>query len=91
MSFYITIFPILFIFATHQVRGEVYVTDEDFDVTIKSFRSIPAKFGQSLPEDGLSGRGVKAHPENGCLYIDPPPFDRHATDAASRRWIAVIR
>ena len=91
MSFHVIIFSIVLIFGAHQAIGEVYVTDEDFEITIASYRSIPAKFGQTLPEDGLSGRAAKAHPENACQYINPPPKDPHAIDAASKRWIAVIR
>ena len=91
MSFYASIFSIILIFGAYVAKGEVYVTNDEFDVTIASYRSIPAKFGESLPEDGLRGRAVKAHPENGCRNIRPPPIHPLPGDDASRSWIAVIR
>ena len=92
MSFYSSIFSIILIFGACLAKSEVYVTDDEFEHTIASYRSIPAKFGESLPEDGLRGRAVKAHPENGCRNLKPPPFDPYAfDDASSRSWIAVIR
>ena len=91
MSFYYITFSIILIIGSRFVKGEVYVTDEDFEHTIASYRSMPAKFGEPLPEEGLKGRAVKAHPENGCQRLKPPPIDPHAYDDASRKWIAVMR
>ena len=87
----ISIFSITFILGACFASGEVYVTDEDFEITIATYRSLPAKFGQNLPEEGLKGRAVIARPHDGCLPIDPPPYDPHGNDPSTRNWVAVIR
>ena len=91
MSLCILLFSITFILGACIASGEIYVTDEDFETTIATYRSLPAKFGQSLPDDGLKGRAVQSHPIDGCRPIDPPPYNPHGIDPATRNWVAVIR
>ena len=70
--------------------GEIYVTNEDFKETIASYRSMPARFGQSIPDDGLKGRAVKSSPNNACSPMESPPNSNHSGDS-STGWIVVIR
>ena len=87
----ISLFSFTFILGVCFATGEIYVTDEDFEQTIATYRSLPAKFGKNLPEDGLKGRAVQSNPINGCHPIAPPPHDPHGSDPSTRSWVAVIR
>ena len=91
MTFCINVVPIIFILGGCFASGEIYVTDEDFKETIASYRSMPARFGHSLPDDGLKGRAVISYPQNACRPIQSPPNDPHAEDPATKSWIVVIR
>ena len=71
--------------------GEVYVTDEYFKQTIASYRSMPARFGHSIPDDGLKGRAVISSPPNACRPIKSPPNDKDEEDPSTKSWVVVIR
>ena len=91
MSFSVTVVPLIFILGGCFATGEVYVTDEDFKDTIASYRSMPARFGHSIPDDGLKCRAVISNPKNACRPIQSPPNDPHAQDLSTRSWVVVIR
>ena len=92
----VLLLPLLLLWATtiygNLVNGEVYVTDEDFLTTITSYRSTRATFGQAIPDNGIRGRAVIAHPRNACQPIDRPPHAHNSSeDPSISTWVVVIR
>lgn len=63
--------------------------------TLRPFRIYedePARFGDSIPEDGLLGFLMTADPIHACKPIKPPPqVPDDRPDLESFRWIALIR
>lgn len=56
---------------------------------IRIYEDQPARFGDGLPDSGLAGYLVKAHPELACHDIQPPPEGEHPPPGL--HWIALIR
>ena len=67
-------------------RSEIYILDHlGPSSKVMMIPDLEATFGQSLPEEGLHGRLVQAHPLNGCHEMLPAP--KHTTNNSM---IAVI-
>lgn len=56
---------------------------------IEEFRSLSARFGPSLPPNGLRGLAYQATPDDGCTEIAPPPKNVTFHDAQPK-WVALI-
>jgi len=71
------------------VQGDVIV---ELRKTMRPFRiyeDLPARFGQSVPDDGLVGYLVPADPITACQPIKPPP--NITADLPELGWVALIR
>ena len=91
MSFFGHILSFIFVLGVCCARSEIIVYDEDFEDEIAAYKSMPAHFGKSLPDDGLKGRVVQSNPVDGCHQVQPPPNATHPKDEASKTWVVVIR
>ena len=91
MSFFGHILSFIFVLGVCCARSEIIVYDEDFEDEIAAYKSMPAHFGKSLPDDGLKGRVVQSYPIDGCHQVQPPPNATHPKDEASKTWVVVIR
>ncbi|XP_069701910.1 E3 ubiquitin-protein ligase RNF13 isoform X2 [Periplaneta americana] len=70
------------------VGADVLVYAVDFrDEPQIEFKDLPARFGDSLPLEGLKGLVVSAKPENACTEIAPPPQYPNYFG----KWIVLIR
>ncbi|XP_063222691.1 E3 ubiquitin-protein ligase RNF13 [Bacillus rossius redtenbacheri] len=77
------------LFSRHSalVGAEVLVFRKDYYHEAEmQFPDLPARFGDSLPEEGLKGLVKEVHPLNGCSNMTPAPL---ATSNSA--WIALIR
>nr|CAD7411305.1 unnamed protein product [Timema poppensis] len=64
----------LYLLAVTCVAADVLVYRLDFHIEVESeFRDLQARFGDSLPLDGLKGLVVYAQPPTACKPIEPPP------------------
>nr|CAD7397020.1 unnamed protein product [Timema cristinae] len=65
---------VLYLLAVTCVAADVLVYRLDFHIEVESeFRDLQARFGDSLPLDGLKGLVVYAQPPTACKPIEPPP------------------
>lgn len=72
-----------------EINGDVIVELREGRRPFRIYEDQPARFGDALPPDGLSGWVVVAEPLHGCQPIRPPPADIVLPPAYY--WIAIIQ
>eukprot|EP00092_Neocalanus_flemingeri_P014984 GFUD01016183.1.p1 GENE.GFUD01016183.1~~GFUD01016183.1.p1 ORF type:complete len:438 (-),score=134.01 GFUD01016183.1:363-1676(-) len=76
---------------THIGLGDVVVETRKNFRPFRIYEDLPAKFGDALPEDGLVGYLMPAHPILACDPILPPPDIKPEPGQPPLHWIAIIR
>jgi len=74
-----------------QVLGDVVVETKKNFRPFRIYEDLPARFGDALPEDGLVGYLMHAHPSLACSPIKPPPAIDPEPGLPPLHWIALIR
>lgn len=72
MSYFVLFFMVVFT-TTLCVRGDVLIYSIEMEMQVSEYRDMPARFGNPLPDEGLRGKLVYAHPKNACGEIAKPP------------------
>lgn len=72
-------------------RGDVIVEIRKTMRPFRIYEDLPARFGASVPEEGLVGYLVTADPITACEQIKPPPSPAPHPELGDVGWIALIR